>query len=225
MRILYKYPSRSRPEKFFQGVENIVSLARHNDYEILATFDIDDSTMANEAVKERLNQYPMVRAIYGTSDGKLHACNRDMEFSGSWDIGILFSDDMRFLEEGFDISIIRNMWSFFPDFDGVLHYPDSHARHELITMIISGRKYYDRFGYWYNPDYSSVWADNQFTWESIILNKHAFIPEKIFDHYHPAWGMAQQDALYLRNEHPSVYYKDQITYAKNKEQNFGLYKL
>lgn len=225
MKLLYKFASRSRPKKFFDALDNIHSLSRHDDFEVLATLDIDDASMTAPEVKDRLLAYPKVRAIFGTSAGKLHAVNRDMMFAGEWSIGIVMSDDIKFLVEGFDLNIIENMMRHFPDLDGVLHYPDSHAKHELITLSIAGKKYFDRFSFWYNPAYDSVYADNQFTWESIILNKHAFVPVRIYDHFHPVWGMAEMDDQYRKTENPETYAKDSMTYARQKEKNFGLYNI
>lgn len=221
-KIIYKFPSREREDKFFSAVDNIHELSVYDNFEILATFDIDDSVMANERVKERLLKYPKVRAIYGTSNGKIHACNRDMEFSGEWDIVILMSDDFKFLKRGFDADIILNMFEYFPYYDGVIHFPDSHAKFNLITMSIMGREYYNRFNYLYNPEYYSVFADNEFTDVSRLLNKYAFIPEKIMDHFHFIWGMCEKDALYERNENKNNYYKDNQTYLRRKADWFGL---
>ena len=93
MKILFKFPSKSRPEKFFSVIENITDLSRSEDYSILATFDINDPLMANEDVKNRLIGYSKIKSIYGTSLSKIDACNRDMGFSGDWDILVLVSDD------------------------------------------------------------------------------------------------------------------------------------
>lgn len=224
-KILYKFPSRSRRNKFFSAIDNIHELSTHENFEILCTFDIDDIEMANEEVKERLLLYPKVRAMYGTSMGKIHACNKDMEFSGEWDIVILMSDDQKFLVKGFDSIIVEKMKEYFPDMDGVLNFPDSHAKHELCTLSIIGRKYFNGDGWIYNPIYRSVWADNEFTWTAIIRNKYAFIPIKIYDHFHPVWGMSQMDALYARNEERNMYAYDGMTFQKRKAENFGLYTL
>jgi len=225
IKILYKFASRSRPNKFFESLDNIHSLSTHNNFEILATFDFTDESMTAPEIKERLILYPKVRAIYGTSTGKINAISRDMEFSGEWDVCIVMSDDMKFLVKGFDTIIVERMKEYFPDMDGVLHFPDSHAKHELITLSILGRKYFERDGWLYNPIYKSVSADNEFTWMSIIRNKYAFIPMKIYDHFHPVWGMSQMDALYAKNEERNMYAQDGMTFQKRKAENFGLYTL
>lgn len=222
LKLLYKFPSRERPNKFFAALDNIHELSTYDNFEILATLDIDDPTMANEEVKQRLLQYPKVRTIYGTSTGKIHSCNRDMEFAGEFDVLILMSDDQKFLVKGFDSLIVEKMKEHFPDTDGVLHFPDSHGTWQLIVLSIMGRKYYQRFNYLYDPEYDSVYADNQFTDVSRILNKCVFVPMRIYDHFHFIWNMCEKDDLYARNENPINYQRDNITYMRKKAINFGI---
>jgi hypothetical protein len=222
-RLLYKFPSRSRPDKFFKALDNIHSLSTHDNFEILATLDVDDPTMCNPEVNARIKTYPKVKAYYGTSTGKIHSCNRDIELANDWDIVILMSDDQVFLVKGFDTTIVEEMQKHFPDGDGVLHFPDSHGKFDLIVLSIMGKKYFDRFGYLYHPSYTSLYCDNEFTFVSIMLNKHIFVPKRIFDHYHPAYYMAEKDALYARNESPILYQQDNMNYVRRKERNFDIY--
>ena len=222
MRILYKFPSRERPNKFFDAVRNIQANATNDDYLILGTFDINDSQMTTPEVKEALSSCPMLRSIYGTSNNKVHACNRDMEFSGDWDIVVLMSDDQKFLVKGFDTIIIQKMLEHFPDLDGVLHFPDSHGKHELSVLSIMGRKYYERFNYLYHPDYVTMFCDNEFTEVARILNKYAFVPMKIYDHFHHIWGMAAKDDLNVKNDDMMLYMQDNQTYLRRKANCYGI---
>lgn len=222
MRVLYKFPSRSRPDKFFAAIDNIHDLSTHDDFEILATLDIDDRTMTTPEVKERLKQYPKVRAIYGTSSGKVSAINRDMDFSGEWQILICMADDMRWIKKGFDTEIISLFEKYFPDTDGFLHLNDGIVNDRLPTMAIMGRKLYDYFGYIYNPIYRSVFCDNEQFDVVRILGKYHYEPINLFVHEHPAYGMAPNDDLYRKNENPELYAADGNTYRQRKEINFGL---
>lgn len=222
MKILYKFPSRNRPDKFFKAIENIADRSKYAGYKILASLDIDDDSMTTPQVKERLKKHPEVTAMFGTSQNKIHSCNRDMEFSGDWDIVVLMSDDMEFLIDEFDRVIIGYMSTFFPDTDGMLHFPDSHGKHELCVLSIMGRKYYQRFGYLYHPDYVTMFCDNEYTEVARILNRYVFVPFRIFDHYHHIWGMSEQDALNVKNDDLQLYLKDNQTYLRRKSINYGI---
>ena len=221
-RILYKYASRSRPEKFFACLDNIISLARHPNYIIQATLDLDDDTMTTPEVRDRINTYPQVKAYYGTSLGKINAINKDMEFAGDWDIGICTADDMVWQVEGFDLEIIKIFEENFPDYDGFVHLPDGTVNEKLPTMCIIGRKLYDYFGWFYNPLYWSVACDNEQFDVVRILGKYVYKPLKLFTHAHPIWNLAPMDALYLRNEAPEAYAKDVQIYRERKDRNFDL---
>lgn len=222
MRLLVKFPSRSRPEKFFAALDNIFELSTHEDISVLATLDIDDQSMANDSVRDRINSYPKVSAIWGTSNNKVHSCNRDMEFAGEWDICLLMSDDQKFLVKGFDSIIVEKMNRYFPDTDGVLHFPDSHGKWELSVLSIMGRAYYERSNYLYYPGYESQFCDNEYTDVATILNKRAFISVKIYDHFHHIWRMSTKDALNEKNDAPSLYYQDNQLYLTRKHNNFGI---
>jgi hypothetical protein len=41
--------------------------------------------------------------------------------------------------------IANEMAKNFPDFDGVLHFNDGYKGRELNTLVVEGRKYFDRF--------------------------------------------------------------------------------
>lgn len=224
MKILFKLPSRERPEKLFAAIDNIISMSVTDNYVVQLTLDADDPTMANDKVRNRIMDYGnKVIAYYGFSTGKINACNRDCEFFPPFDILVLFSDDMVFTQYGFDSFLIEDMQKNFPDLDGVLHYDDgTPAKDKLITMSIMGRTYFNLFGYLYSPEYHSVYADNHFTEVARGLGKYKFIKRKLFVHQHPAWGTAKSDDLYKRNEDKAIYQKDKETYFKNLNNNFGL---
>ena len=144
MKILYKYASRSRPENFFRGVDNIYINSRIKDFQILATLDEDDLSMNNDEVRRRLKNYDKVYPVWGKSNNKIHAINRGMGHASEFDILINMSDDMMFIVDGFDVEIDKD---FNNDLDLFLHYNDGNQRSVISTMSIMGKDYYNRFNY------------------------------------------------------------------------------
>lgn len=224
MKILLKFPTRNRPEKFFNVLDQIVGLAKSPDYEILVSMDINDKMMANDQVRDRLKKYPMVRAFWGYSKSKIDAVNRDIEFvAPDWDILCLVSDDFEFVKDGFDLRIIELMKEYFPDTDGVLHFNDGTPNgSRLMTLNICGRKYYERFGYIYHPNYCSLYADDENTEVAKMLGKHFYSPEVLFTHQHWLFNKSEPDELNKKNDSQEMYDKDRAVYLKRKENNFGL---
>jgi hypothetical protein len=225
MNICYIFPSRSRPDKFFNVLDNIKNLSAKESYSIIASLDEDDVTMNNMAVIERMIPYDKVNRAYMYSTGKVNAINRDIDLiPEDTDIIILISDDMVFTQWGFDDIIRTDMQKYFPDADGVLHYPDgTPVQDKIITMSIMGYKYFKRFNYLYHPEYTSLWCDLEFTEVAKRLGKYKYLPNThILCHAHPVWqgGKEKYDALMTRNE--SFYHKDKEVYFKRLANNFDL---
>jgi hypothetical protein len=218
MKILYNFASRSRPERFFKRLDEITTLARHADYQIVGTLDIDDESMNNQDIWNKINAYSKLTAVWGTSKSKIDAINKNVYIGREWDILINVSDDLSFKKECFDLDIISDFEKY--GLDTLMHYPDGHVNERLITQAIMGRIYYDRFGYIYHPDFLSVYADNEMHLVGDRLGKRKFIDRKLFVHEHPIWDKAygEPDALLKHTE--SFYPQDSATYNRRLLANF-----
>lgn len=219
MKLLYKFASRSRPHKLLACLDNIKSLSTHPDVQILITADLDDASMFNPEVRDAINLYPNVELLYGTSESKVNAINRDLEFYTDWDILINMSDDMEFIKHGFDSEIVRD-FEIQNSLDILLHYPDQAAGKALITMAIMGRKYFERFNYIYHPAYKSLFCDNEQHEVAVKLGRYVYNKKRLFNHNHPAWGHGKPDDLMKHTE--SFYAEDKATYEYRKSINFEL---
>ena len=225
MRILYKFTTRSRPAKMFACIDNILSMSGSEDFIILLTLDVDDFTVANRSVWDRIKSYGYkVVPVYGFSRNKINAINRDVNLAGRFDILFNMSDDMVIVKPGFDLQIIKDMTNDFPDTDGVLHYHDGHHYGDkLMTLSIIGAKYYERDGYIYHPDFKSVYADNEARDVAMIRNKYKYYGDGniLFNHVHPLHSKGvPMDDQYRHTE--SFYKEDQKTYFFRKANNFFL---
>lgn len=201
MKILFKYATRSRRTNFLRGIDSIVNnLSNKEDYHILISVDVDDKTMFPLPQLNCNHTY-----IVGESENKIHAINRDVnEFNYNWDILVCMSDDMVFVEKGFDDVIRHNMYADLDDLqdddrDRVLHFPDGN-RSDLCTMSIIGSDYYDRDKYIYNPEYKSLFCDDEAQQVAKQRGCYKFVDRVIFNHLHPAYGKAHFDEQYQRTE-------------------------
>lgn len=213
MKILFKITSRSRPILLKRTIDNILSNITNGNYHILITLDTDDSTSI-EAIKDYF-KLENITVCFGKSFNKVHAINRDIQLIGNWDILVNVSDDQVFTIKGFDEIIRLN----FDNLNNCLHIPDGN-RNDLITMAIIGRKFYNRFGYIYNPEYKSLYCDNEMTEVSKLLRCYKFVNENIMLHLHPAFGKGQYDQQYILTE--SFSNEDCQTFLKRKANNFDL---
>lgn len=220
-KILIKFPTRERPEKFFQVLSLYYQKAKDvSNIEFLISCDLDDSTMNNPDVIKKLEnakKHINLNYYFGNSKTKIEAVNADIEKCKNWDILLLASDDMIPVCDGYDQIIRDDMFTCHRDLDGILWYNDGN-RNDINTLCIIGKKYYNRFGYIYNPEYTSLWCDNEFTDVFKKLGKYVKLDSVIIEHAHPAYQKSNFDILYAKNE--SFFKKDEEVYNRRKAKNF-----
>lgn len=236
MKILYKLTTRERPELALRAIKSVVELSKSDNFKFLISIDEDDTSDYSQMINYLDHYEGLVGLDYkirkGKSLGKIGSINRDMEHSGHWDILVNLSDDQVFVMDGFD-EIIRDAFIDYSitfnsnggrkfethNIDQFIHFPDGNHK-VLATMSIMGRTYYERDKYIYHPSYDSVYADNEAQDVAIMRDCYKFVDLEIFNHLHPAFGKAQNDNSYLKNEHPAVHAKDHATYQLRKANNF-----
>lgn len=214
MKILYKLASRSRPHKLLLTLDNITTMARHDNYEIQVTADVDDASMT--AIRDRVEWFPNTFITYGISHSKIDAINRDMPLFNDWDILINMSDDMEFIRHGFDLEIIKDYKATTGDI--LMHYPDQKAWFAMITMAIMDRKYYERDGYIYNPVYKSLFCDNEQMEVAKMRGRYKYIKKRLFNHNNPMHGLGEKDALHLITL--GDFKEDKATFERRKAEKF-----
>lgn len=199
-KILFKYPSRGRVSKFFEGLDTIINNVVDKDYfHISCTLDLDDPEMCNPEVVNRIMSYQNTSIQWGLSKSKIDAVNRSMP-NYPFDILINMSDDMRFNLYGFDQCIRIDMNAHFPNFDGLLHYPDQDAREWLATMYVAGKNFYKMFGFIYDPGFKSLWCDNLVMTVAQHMKKYKYCGYQINIHLNPAYGHGEKDAMFLEQQ-------------------------
>jgi hypothetical protein len=221
MKLLIKFPTRNRKNKFFTVLKQYQRLCEdiENTF-FLITLDNDDDEMNSPEVADIFTTFKNIKYVYGNSVSKIHAVNRDIETVDEWDIVLLASDDMTPKVKGYD-NIIRNkMKEHYPDTDGVLWFNDGHQGNNLNTLCILGKKYYERFNYIYHPEYKSVWSDNEFMLVGNILKKQTYFDEVIIEHEHPDWGYGNRDVIHRINSQNESHDRNLFTTRKNN--NFFL---
>ena len=199
MKLLIKFPTRSRPEKFLRVLDLYYDNLRDFNFEFIISCDLNDSSMNNINMIEKLNSYPYLKYFFADNKSKIEAVNNNLT-NTDFDVLLLASDDMEPVKPGYDVVIKNHMKSFFPDTDGVVWYNDGFQGSKLNTLCILGKKYYERFGYIYHPSYKSLYCDTEFTLVSQRLNKTRYIDECIIKHKQYSIVKEQPDNLYIKND-------------------------
>lgn len=209
--ILVKFPTR-RIELCASTIQKYIDMASDiNNIRFIVSIDNDQS----EHVTFLESIHPSISVFTGEPKGKVAAINRNIPRSSSFDIVLLASDDMIPVVHGYDQIIIDTMKQFYPDTDGVLFFNDGFQENRLNTLVICGSKYYDRFGYLYNPEYKSLYCDNEFTDVAKRLNKQTYIHQIIIRHEHPYNLHLADDTLYQINDSFMNYDKNVYNRRRN----------
>ena len=220
MKILFKYPTRARFGWFKKTLQTYYDmLSDKADFEFVITCDSDDDDMMQHSALNFMEEFRFLRYFFGNHKSKIEACNANVPTT-PWDILVLVSDDMIPIVKDFDKRIVKDMIQYFPDTDGCLFYDDGlFSKDNTCTLSIIGRKYYERFGCVYHPDYKSFCCDNEFTLVARALGKMQYIPDVIIKH---EWsgGPRSEDALYRRNS--AMGKLDEATFARRRARNFDL---
>jgi hypothetical protein len=237
-KILYNFPSRSRPNQFIKTLDNLNETIKdkssswiyckvdendptHEQYWNYFT-DFLDRTKIN-CTFETINSKSKIDAInWGINEFESEHIHKDTDKTEfAWDVVISLADDMEFIVEGFD-NLIRNVFdNHFPDLDGYPHFSDS-VQDNTSVLDVKGKKYFNRFKNIYHPSYVSLWCDTEETAKARMLGKYVFIPKpQIFLHNHPNNNRAiANDELYQRNA--TFEEKDYENFCKRRAVNFDL---
>lgn len=222
MKLLIKFPTRGRVNQFFKVFDLYYTfLDDIENTKFLISCDIDDISMNNVEVINKIGTYKNVEIKFGNNKSKIEAINADMILQQDFDIVLLASDDMIPQVKGYDTIIRTNMATYFADTDGILWFNDGYQGSNLNTLCILGKKYFKRFNYIYHPDYKSLWCDNEFMEVGNYLGKQKYIDQIIIKHKHPdADSSIAYDELYHRNIKLDAV--DRKTFERRRKVQFGL---
>jgi len=208
MKLLLKFPTRSRPQQALKTLQAYCNMATRPDLiGVAMSCDSDDESMTRPLVQEEfartLSRVGWSRVFFGNSKTKIEACNANMgEIDYPWDIVMLVSDDMVPIVKGYDDAIRLHMMASFPDTNGILWFNDGHQENKLNTLSIMGRIMYTHFGYIYHPSYKSFYCDTEFTDLCMgeLRDRCLYVPTCIVRHEHPGNGYGKADSLYFKNQ-------------------------
>jgi hypothetical protein len=228
-KLLIKYASRERPERFLAGMDNIFSTVGNIDnIRVVVSADIDDASMNSKEMMDKINSFPNTIVYYGTSKNKIDATNRDLDSLPpgfeDWDIIANYADDQRFTAVGWDMIIMSDFRAVSPDFSHYIAYLDPDTNGALSTLYIAGRKFYERFGFIYDPEFISLFCDNLVEDCAKALGKYHFNRTQIYRHHNPAYGYKRFEVDDMFKRQQAVGWDiDQKTYYRIKNEGIFNY--
>jgi hypothetical protein len=198
-------------------------LSGRHDVRFILSMDEDDLTMNNPEMQQWIStraQNAQIECFYGHSKTKIEACNANLE-GVDGDVLLLASDDMMPVQMGYDDIIFSAFQNTFPDFDGAIKFWDGLRPKEdpLMTLTVMGFPLYKQFGYIYNPEYKSIYCDNEQTQVCATLNKLRRCDLCIIQHQ---WTNEPFDTLHARNENAEMYGVDGETFKRRAANKFNM---
>ena len=218
MEISLIHPSRSRPDKSFKtvtdwcirsGVETEVIISidksdpfRDQYYQRYETFNIinlgtgliiiNDNTSVVEATNQAAKKATGKILVYLSDDFKCF---------NNW--GKIILDEIG----DTDASILLKVDDCLQPF----HVP-------VLTVPIMTKQFYNKLGYFFHPDFKSMFCDEHLYWKAKQLGALKLAPHLKFEHCHVSVGKAQDDDTYRRSA--KNWDQGKAMFAKHKRAGF-----
>lgn len=226
-KIIFKYPSKARPERFFKVIESIFNNISDNQaYKIICSFDKDDTTYFNKEfllrLKKYIDKYP-IEIYFNENKGKVSAINENLK-NEKFNLLILINDWIEFKIKNFDIILSKQ----FNPYSGIVYFPsiNSLGKTKYLLKAVS-YEYFQNKGYIYNPIYKSNFYKEAEIFEKEIWindNIHNNCPFKLikfnsdkelFSYFHPDWYYQSPDKMLIHN---LTYWNEDLKTFENQQK-------
>lgn len=212
------HPSRGRVKESWNCIMAWFGLmSPYNELEYILSLDQDDSRKYMKVIEQSMNRMALKIAV-GPNSNVVQALNRGA-CQATGDILIYVSDDF-LCPHNWDLEIQKAVKDRGDDWfllvnDGI--------QQKTATLLIESRKYYDRFGYMYYPDYISMWADPDATEVARRSGKLIDVTGSLlFKHNHYSIGGLPVDATYLKENSSKAWTHGENLYLQRAKNNFGV---
>lgn len=211
MKITLIHPSRSRPEKALQTSTEWLEKAGV-ECEYILSLDEDDPKVDEyfENIKGS--------KILSNNTCVVEATNKAAKVSKG-DILLYLSDDFRCFDN-WGVSVMRE---FEQESRPLLLKVDDCLQQfsvPVLTIPIMNRALYEKLGYFWHPEYKSMFVDEDLYWTAHKLGAMKMCPHLKFEHAHVSVGKAQDDETYRRSS--ANWEQGKGVYHRRKAQGFPI---
>jgi hypothetical protein len=157
----------------------------------------------------------MDKFLIGDNNSVVQATNRAAQASDG-EVLLYLSDDFKCFE-GWGLKVLEQIELDKPQLIKV--HDCLQAFHvDVLTIPIMNRKLYEALGYFWHPEYKSMWVDCDL--HHVVKNMGALklCPELEFEHQHYSVGKAIKDETYQRSD--ANWNEGQQLYLERKRLNF-----
>lgn len=225
MKITLLHPSRGRAIQAKQAIELWKRHASGNiEIEYILSIDKDDIYRNHYEMKFISGSDKFVSIlIQNNNTSVVDATNKAAEIS-TGDILVYLSDDFK-CPFGWDELIVHEFKNrpHGPVIEPMLLKVDDclqQFKADVLTIPIMNRELYNRLGYFWHPEYKSMFVDQDLYYVCKNNNWIEFAPHLKFPHFHYCNGKAKKDETYVRSE--ANWNSGKELFHKRKAQNFPI---
>lgn len=202
VKISLLHPSRGRAKRSYENTKDWLSKSGDVCVEVILSTDLSDNSGLGY-----FNTYPSfpndakshyVRHYCNDNDCVVQATNAAAK-QCTGDILVYLSDDFKCPDNWGELII--------KEFENdnrplVLRVDDCLQRFDtpIITIPIMNRELYNKLGYFWHPEYKSMFCDEDLFWTAMSIGAVKNCPNLKFPHEHYSNGKAKRDETYIRSE-------------------------
>lgn len=199
------HPSRGRHQKAYETAKKWIDCAG---VQVEHVFSLDESDPFHQSYQT------IDKLIVNPNECVVQATNHAAKAS-TGDVLIYLSDDFDcFQDWGIKIEEICAKYSgeyMIKVNDGLQKFEN-----QVLTVPIMSRPLYERLGYFFHPDYKSMWVDVDLYYTTVKYIK--LHPEVTFQHNHYSNGKAKKDETYTRSD--GFWNQGKAVLARRRQQRF-----
>ena len=212
MKISLLHPSRGRPVKSFMNAMEWRDKSGIEDLEIICVVDSSDQT------KEQYFRHYGSMCYETITNDVVAATNAAAKLS-TGDILIYLSDDFMCFEN-WGLAVIQQFEN--ENRPLVLKVDDCLQvfSTKIITIPMMNRALYEKLGYFFHPEYKSMFCDEHLYWVSHRIGAIKNCEHLKFQHEHHSIGKSKNDETYRRSE--ANWSQGKAVFQKHKAQGFPI---
>lgn len=209
MSISLLHPSRSRPQKSFETTREWLNKSGV-ECQLIVSLDSTDPYL-----RDYVTLYGRENVIINNNDCVVQATNEAAK-KAMHDVLLYLSDDFKCFDNwGFEV--LKHFHVTTP----LLIKVDDKLQgfhKDVLTIPIMNRSLYNELGYFFHPEYKSMFVDQDLYWTVKNMEALKLCPELVFEHHHYVNGKSKRDETYDRST--SNWNQGKALYLNRKAQNF-----
>lgn len=207
------HPSRQRVDLALKAAKTWLAKAENpENIEYILSIDSTDPLLEMYELRFRA-ELSKVFVLIKDNKTAIEAINNAAKETHN-DLLVVVSDDFE-CPLYWDSSLIKQL----EDHDDFIVKTNDGIQEFIITLPIMDRKYYNRFGYIYHPEYLHMFCDTEMSAVAHMLAKTVYL-NLMFPHRHYIVGGMQKDLINIKND--KTWNQGQQVFNKRKLIDFDL---